>query len=64
MTATPHQPRGDRPARRPGRRHPTPPAITSDSDDDLLVVHWPEPSRLESWWHAVMHPAADPLTPT
>lgn len=24
---------------------------------DAVVVHWPEPSRLESWWNSVMQPA-------
>lgn len=64
MTATPREPRSDAFARRPGKRHTTTPAITSDSDDDLPVVRWPEPSRLESWWHAIMHPTAEPPTST
>ncbi|MGW4125059.1 hypothetical protein [Nocardia sp. NPDC004711] len=64
MTATPREPRGDRPARHPEKRHTTTPTITSGSDDDVPVVRWPDPSRLESWWHAVMHPAAEPPTPT
>lgn len=60
MTATPHEPPGDGPARRPGKRRRTAPTITSDSDTDVPAVRWPEPSRLESWWYAVMHPAAKP----
>ncbi|MET8430986.1 hypothetical protein [Nocardia sp. NPDC004860] len=64
MTATPREPRGDGPARRPGKWYKTAPGITTGSDDDLPVVRWPEPSRLDSWWHAVMHPAAEPPTPT
>ncbi|MFE5283998.1 hypothetical protein ACFRAQ_03365 [Nocardia sp. NPDC056611] len=35
------------------------PVITRGSDNDEPVV-WPEPSRLESWWDAVMHPAEPP----
>ncbi|MFE3987629.1 hypothetical protein ACFXPR_24345 [Nocardia tengchongensis] len=64
MTATPREPRGDGLARRAGKRQTTTPTITSGSGDDVPVVRWPEPSRLESWWHAVMHPAAEPPTPT
>ncbi len=30
----------------------------TDSDDSP-VVHWPEPSPLESWWKAVMRPGRD-----
>lgn len=25
--------------------------------DDAPIVHWPEPSRLDSWWRAIMRPS-------
>ncbi|MFE5286557.1 hypothetical protein ACFRAQ_16455 [Nocardia sp. NPDC056611] len=60
MTAAPRESHGDGPARRAGRWHRTPPTITRGSDDDAPVVRWPDPSRLESWWNAIMHHADEP----
>ncbi|WP_067691200.1 hypothetical protein [Nocardia jejuensis] len=40
----------------------TAPTITSTSEDDGPVVRWPEPSRLESWWDAIMYPTAPPAS--
>ncbi|ATL68959.1 hypothetical protein [Nocardia terpenica] len=32
------------------------PTAATDPDDSP-VVHWPEPSPLESWWNTIMRPA-------
>ncbi|MGW4353214.1 hypothetical protein ACWELJ_14150 [Nocardia sp. NPDC004582] len=63
MTASPHEPHSHRPTRRVGLRR-TPPAIARGSDDDVPVVRWPDPSRLESWWDAIMHHTDEPPVAT
>ncbi|NKY87400.1 hypothetical protein [Nocardia veterana] len=44
MTASPHV--SDRESR-----------TATQHFDDTMIVHWPEPSRLESWWKAIMKPS-------
>ncbi|MFD7843422.1 hypothetical protein ACFV4K_10875 [Nocardia sp. NPDC059764] len=63
MTATPPEQHDDRFASRPGKRRTPPPTITRDADEDV-PLRWPEPSKLEPWWDAVMRHADEPHTHT
>lgn len=47
------------PSRTPHAAAPYRTRTGATDPDDAPVVHWPEPSPLQSWWNTIMNPSTN-----